>query len=613
MIDKKDQSELRSSVKDVTDAMGIVTDSMLILDDKTGDLVGSTKDLTAAYDINSDSSVSVAQEQEKLAGQIKKQRKEAKKSTSIEKDYHSERRKRLEETLNNQQPLYDYTHNQNSPDSQEPVVPEDTRETLKEFIKREVGEKDDFIEEFKKENGKTGKFIRDIAKKANVVDRMKNSETSATAKILGHTMSAGIGMFTGTINDLLSSIPGYDKVAKTSKFVGSAIYDAHSARKEKKLNDKAEAAYESKKNDAVSRFQQIPVEGKGPSSNDQVKEERNKRDDKKEKDENRRERDANDKRHRGLIGVLKSIQTSMLIGRVLGLLAPLAALGGSMIASIGGLAASISGIGVAVAAALSGVVTKLLGNMSSMFSKIPGFGGSNKTPTAPKPDAPKTTSTRPNTTTPDAGKKAPTIDPDLPDGKGKNGKPIEPKPDGKAPKIDKKGMGKGIADTASKMIRSAGPGAARVGMMALKLGARAIPFAGAALLAYDIYSAVKDNPEMVEKGMNAVKGVIGNVGEFFMGGKAEASEMDQSKLEPVMKTGEDKAMSQRIEENNKKVEAFRAKQAAEEKEREERRQGALYASYNTKTYSSMNSVLPSGFGPYQADQPIGSYGVQPST
>ncbi len=158
MIDKQKQNELDKSVRDVTDAMDIVSDSMLKLDDKTEKLSNSTKDLTASYDITSDSSLEVAQEQEKLANQIKGARKDNKRSNKVENELVSARRKQLEDILNNKQPLVDYSQGVKSqnPEQGETAKPmqEDTRETLKEFIQREVGDRREFVENFKEENQK---------------------------------------------------------------------------------------------------------------------------------------------------------------------------------------------------------------------------------------------------------------------------------------------------------------------------------------------------------------------------------------------------------------------------------------------------------------------------
>ncbi|QAY01319.1 hypothetical protein ZPAH1_orf00305 [Aeromonas phage ZPAH1] len=628
MIGEGKNKVLDPSIKDLKESLDIVTDSMLTLDDKTEKLTKSTTDLTAAYDINSDASVSLSQEQEKLTNQIKRQRKtninRDKVNSDLEKERikelqtiqdSNERRKKLETILNDQQPLVDYSNNipveDDSGNKKKKPIPEETRETLEEFIKREVGDRDEFIENFKKENQKTGKFIREVAAKANIINRMKNSETSATAKILGHTMSAGMGMITGTIDNLLSSIPGYRETANATKFVAGSIYDAHKARKEKNLDRKAEKTYEAKKSDAVSKFQQIPTPGKSPTE-EKIKQERDSRDKKKESDANSRERDANDKRHKGLMSVLKGLQMSMILGKLMSFIGPIMAIGGGLMAAVTGLSGSVAGIGAAVAAALGAVVGKMIGSMTDLFKKLPGFSGPKTTPTKPtidpktnKPTTEPPKNGKPNTPKPSGGptietKPTSTPKPGVPDAAGKAGKTA-----GKA------GAGKVAAEAASKFLRSGG--ARKLAGFALKLGLRAIPFAGAALLAYDIYSAIKDNPEMVEKGMEAAKGAFGNVGEVLGISSANASDepVDGSKLKPVIKSGEDQATSARIEEGNRKVEQFRAKQAEEERKREERRTEAMYASYNTQTYNSMTSVLPSGFGPYHPETPVGSYGVQP--
>lgn len=600
MINDKQSRELTASVNDVVESMNIVTDSMLTLDDKSGVLAKTTTDLTAAYDINSDSSIQVAQEQEKLATQLKKSRKNIKARDKSEGGFDEERRRYLSDILNRQQPLVDHT----SPESPN-TVPEDTRETLEEFIKREIGTKDEFIEEFKKENGKTGKFIRDVASKANIVGRMKNSETSATAKILGHTMSAGVGMITGTINDILSTIPGFQQVSNASKFVGGAVLDAHNARKEKNLDERASKAYSEKKADAVSKFKQIPTNSGSPE--EKVKEERENANKKKDRDENKQERDKSEKRFGGLMKWLKAFQMSMIFSKLLGFLLPIGGILMSLAGSIPALMATLGGLAGAIGLAISGAMTKFLDLAKGLF----GIKKPTGTPKTSSPDPKKTTKT-PTSTSPDVnGKKQPTPS------------TTQPKPSGPADKIPKdagKTLGKEAAkDVAGKKLgrkgaeiagesvfkRVASSGAVKV---AAKVGLRMIPFVGTALTLYEIGSYLAENPDVVDKGKAMLSEGASAVGNFFGFGEAQASE---SKIEPVIRSGEDKAQSQRIEESNKKVEEYRKKVNAEKEEMASRRMGAEYAALHNTTYNAMSSVLPSGFGPYNAEQPIGSYGVQP--
>ncbi|QAX97833.1 hypothetical protein ASswx1_189 [Aeromonas phage Asswx_1] len=619
MIDKQKQNELDKSVRDVTDAMDIVSDSMLKLDDKTEKLSNSTKDLTASYDITSDSSLEVAQEQEKLANQIKGARKDNKRSNKVENELVSARRKQLEDILNNKQPLVDYSQGVKSqnPEQGETAKPmqEDTRETLKEFIQREVGDRREFVENFKEENQKTGKFVREIAKKANIVDRMKKSETSATAKILGHTMSAGIGMVTGTINDLLSTIPGYNQAANATKFVGGSIIDAHNARKEKKLDAKANAAYEEKKADATSRFQQIPQN----KPEDKVKTDRNNQEQKKERQENGRERENNEKRHKSLIDVLKGIQMSMLIGKLIGGVGFVLS---GLVSGISVLSGAVLGLAPMIAGALSAAVGGLIAKFSGLFDKIPGLGSKTQTPSSggvnPN-DASKDPKKSPKTTTPD-GKKTPTPEP-------KPGQPAKietpktktPTPKGKAGILSKAAdLGKkgwSVAADAAKSASKFIPKSALTGAgMAVRVAGRAIPFVGAGLMAYELYNFAKENPELLDKGVDAAKGAWESLtGSLF--GKANANEAQpESKLGNEIKAGETEPVFKTLEKRNQEVEEFRAKQQREKEERDARRQeGALMAAVNNTTYNSMNSVLPSGFGEFRPDQPQYSYGVQPST
>lgn len=598
MINDKQSKDLAASVNDTIESLDIVTDTMLTLDDKSGVLAKTTTDLTAAYDINSDSSIQVAQEQEKLASQLKKSRKNIKSRDKSDIDLDDERRKYLEGILNRQQPLVDHT-DPSSPNS----PPEDTRETLEEFIKREVGTKDEFIEEFKKENGKTGKFIRDVASKANVVGRLKNSETSATAKILGHTMSAGIGMVTGTINDLLSTIPGYQQVAGASKFVGGAVLDAHNARKEKNLDAKAEKAYSEKKADAVSKFQQIPSTG---SPEEKVKEERENAEKKKERGENKQERDKSEKRFGGLMKWLKAFQMSMIFTKLLGFLLPLGGILVSLAGSIPALMATLGGLAGTIGLAISGAMGKFLDAVKGLF----GIKKPTGTPKTSTPEPKK--GTKPPTTTPDAnGNKKPTP----------NSTTQQPKP-GAPEKLpsDTKGLGKGAAkDVAGKGLGKKGAEIAGESVFkrvatsgaiktVAKVGLRMIPFVGTALTLYEIGSYLADNPDVVDKGKAMLSEGASAVGNFFGIGSAEASE---SKMEPVIRSGEDQSQSKRLEENNKKVEEYRKKVNAEKDEMAARRMGAEFAAISNTTYNSMSSVLPSGFGPYNSEQPMGSYGVQP--
>ena len=586
----------QSSLKDASDALDMVVDSSINLSD-------AADDLSASFELNADTSVDLAAEQEKLVKQVKKYRKSLSSNTDVSEEMVSlenERIKRMEvlqKLLDAQQPLVDHT--------QSPVYNDEekeTKETIKEFIERTVGTLDDFKDEFIKDQNKTGKFIRDMAKRSNIIERMKKSETSATAKIAGGVMSAGVNMFSGMVDDLLSAIPGYQKAKEATKFVGGAVMDAHSARRDIRLDKEAEAAYGKKKEEATSKF-------KMQQTDSPVEKEKNQKEDqerKKENGKNDRERENNDKRHRSLLSFLKGMQMTMLFTKLLGFVMPLVTMIGSLLGAIAGpagLIAVIGGLGASIAAAISGTMGKILDSFFKPKTPV----SPKTTTTTPKQDPKsggKPTTSSPTTTDPKSGGKpttsSPTPDaakpggkferipaPDAPDGKPTGGKGI----DTKGPKIPS-GATKALASGVGVAAKAAG-----------RIALRAIPFVGTAYMVYEIANLLEEKTGVFSKGKDMAMDFFG-IGD-------DKQDKEPSKIDPTVKSGVDTPNYAEIENNKHRAEAVeREKQMKREQEKESRAVSA-YMNMNNQTYHSSNTVLPSSFGPYGAEMPIGSFGVQP--
>ena len=461
----------------------------------------SADQLTTAFDLTTDTSIDVAKSQEKLTKAVDKETSAVNKSVNItnnntdqkiaendvSKKYKDalERRIEVETKLSEQRPIRRYS--KTNPDAMEKVkqkeskpsekdtpIPVELPETFDEFARRSIGSLDEMKETYIKTANKNHKTLTDGLNKLRIFKRMSTSD-SATARIVGGAVSSSVDKLASLADSFMSQIPGYDMAKSATGFVAGHIGDTRRQRRESRAEKEATTEHGRQTNELRPVFERQQTTNTTSSVEKSEKESLivKATDEKKERTQQKAERDKTDVRHRSLMSWLASFQTMMVAGKLMGLLASIGGSIGGAFTKLGTMLMpalkGLLGVGKMLLPAIAGITT-LLGFMKSKLGGL--FGGGK-----PQTPSQSTSSNQPRTTNAPSTPDAPDIDKD---GKPKTGKTV----DKKLPA--KKGLMQKISGAGSKLLKSAGGGKAALKLGA-KIGARAIPFVGTALLAYDLY------------------------------------------------------------------------------------------------------------------------------
>ena len=383
----------------------------------------SAVDLESSFDIASDTSMDVADQNEKLAKAVKQEVHAVTRSVEmtdtvsynkrdelrITQQYQDAmlRRTEIEGKLASQQELIDYTQtnpaeyqktNPDAPIAQPKTYAESLKEYLDDNLKSQKQIQEDLFD--KGEEARKKRYSRfEKLNPRGAMERLEKNKTSTLGRIIGGTMGAGMDLISSSIGSVLNDIPGLKQISGATKFVYQSLKETGENRRRKALEPEATRLHSEQRDTLTSKFERTYESGDKPASSlpsapapispqDKGDSERAKKKDdeeKAERDKNDQERDESGKRHSGLMKWLRAFQAKMVLTSLFGALSSLAG------STLGVLTTISAGIATVVTGLTSGLfASKFASKISETLGRVfrkPGevVNGSDKTKTKPKP------------------------------------------------------------------------------------------------------------------------------------------------------------------------------------------------------------------------------------
>lgn len=325
----------------------------------------SAKDLADSFDIDSESSLVLSDEQEKLAKEIAK-------------------RTKLEEKLNKNQKLIDFTQQMTVPETNSTKSESDNKinetvddlpKTANDLIREQLGTLKEFKSKFIDNANEERKFRKE--QRVGLLSNYKKSE-SLTIRTAGALINNVNNQFSDIVGGLLNQLPGFGVAKNATKFVVDNFKETRELKRNKRLGKQAEATYNTRKEVIKSNFERVSNSDNNVVSTDVKKENEIKSKEiiekKRNNDLKRDESNKSENRFSRLFKMLETFKNMLMFKSLFG---AFSSFSGTIVSAISSAAGFLlTGLGAkfaGVIAGIAGLKSVFSNGIASLRNLLPSF------------------------------------------------------------------------------------------------------------------------------------------------------------------------------------------------------------------------------------------------